>query len=131
VFWGAGYDFTAPTSIAGERRKNEFADDSANLSAGFIHAHGPVTYTVETAYSWMTKGGGEGGVVMLRPGLVLVIPRKFTFGSKGRWLLGAAVQLTHGPDGSDVRFSAKVRGNFDFLRLIGGRKTTPGDPAPK
>lgn len=125
VFWGAGYDFTATTPIPGERRKNEFADDSANLSAGFIHAHGPVTYTVETAYSWMTHGGGDGGVVMVRPGLVWTIPPRFTFGSRGRWLLGTAVQFTHGPDGSAIRVSAKVRGNFDFLRLIGGRKPSP------
>ena len=131
VFWGVGYDFTAPTTIAGERRKNEFAGDSANLSAGFIHARGPVTYTIETGYSWMTNGGGDGGVVMVRPGLVLVIPRKFTFGSKGRWLLGTAVQFAHGPDGADFRVSAKVRGNFDFLRLIGGRKSSAGDATSK
>jgi hypothetical protein len=131
VFWGAGYDLTAPTGIPGERRKNEFTGDSANLSAGFIHARGPVTYTIETGYSWMTNDGGDGGVVMLRPGLVWTIPPRFTFGSKGRWLLGTAVQFTHGPDGSDFRVSAKVRGNFDFLRLIGGRKSSAGDAPSK
>jgi hypothetical protein len=131
VFWGAGYDFTARTGIAGERRKNEFAEDNATLSGGFVHARGPVTYTVETAYNWMTTGGNGRGVATFRPGLVWVIPPKFTFGSRGRWLLGGAVQFTHGPDGSDVRFSAKVRGNFDFLRLIGGRKAPENPPGAK
>ena len=131
VFWGAGYDFTAPTGIPGERRKNEFADDSASLSAGFIHARGAVTYTVETGYSWMPGGGGDGGVAMVRPGLVWTIPPRFTFNSKGRWLLGAAVQFTHGPDGADFRLSAKVRGNFDFLRLIGGRRNPPSGATPR
>ena len=119
---------TARTGIAGERRKNEFAEDNATFSAVLLHARGPVTYTLETAYNRMTTGADSGGVMMVRPGLVWVIPRKFTFGSRGRWLLGGAVQFTHGPDGSDVRFSAKVRGNFDFLRLIGGRREPAGTP---
>lgn len=131
VFWGAGHDFTTRTGIAGERRKNEFAEDNATLSGGFVHARGPFTYTVETAYNWTTTGEERGGVVMVRPGVVWVIPRKFTFSSRGRWLLGGAVQFTHGPDGSDVRVSVKVRGNFDFLRLIGGRKAPEPAPAPR
>ena len=79
-------------------------------------------WTFETAHDWRTDARGDGRWIV-RPGLLWMIPPRFTFGSTGRWLLGGAVQFTRGPDGSDVRVSAKVRGNFDFLRLIGGRRS--------
>jgi hypothetical protein len=122
VFWGAGHSFIAPTSTPGERRRNEFSEDYATFSAGFVHARGAINWTFEIAHDWRTDASGDGRWIV-RPGLVWMIPPRFTFGSTGRWLLGGAVQFTRGPDGSDVRVSAKVRGNFDFLRLIGGRRS--------
>ena len=131
VFWGAGHDFTAATSIPGEKRRNEFPGDSTTVSAGLVRARGPLAYTWEAACRRESAGPGEGFVVTLRPGLVWHLPSRLTFGSSGRWLVGAALQLSHGPEGTDTRVSVKMRGNFDFLRVLGLGKSRRDPPAPK
>ena len=45
--------------------------------------------------------------------------------------VGAALQLSHGPEGTDARVSVKLRGNFDFLRVLGLGKSRRDGPAPK
>ena len=64
----------------------------------------------------------------LRPAVVWEIPRRYTFNSRGQWLLGFGLRFTEGPDGFDVGASAKVRVNFDFKRLFGLRKDRPAAP---
>ena len=67
-------------------------------------------------------------LVALRPSVVWVLPQRYTFSSKGKWLLGLGLRLTRGPDGNDVGLNAKLRVNFDFKRLLGLKKHTASAP---
>jgi hypothetical protein len=132
VFFGATYDFVAPTDIAGEFSKNQLTDDSAGVSGGLLWARGPVSYALECSYATMhVTVDSTRDIVTLRPGLVWVVPPAYTFGSRGKWLLGFALRISEGADGLDVGASAKVRVNFDFKRLLGRKATGPKNDAPR
>ncbi|MCE2863029.1 MAG: hypothetical protein RIR76_1352 [Verrucomicrobiota bacterium] len=131
VFWSASHDFTAATSIPGERPINEFPGDKSTVSGGLVRVKGPLAWTWEAACRREYAGAGDGVVVMLRPGVVWHLPSRLTFGSSGRWLVGAALQLSHGPEGTDAGVSVKMRGNFDFRRVLGLGKSRRAAPAPR
>ncbi len=123
VFWGFGYDDVTHTDVVGQLDKNDLRDDSIGLSGGVLWERGPTTYTLETTYH-TTRFTSDSNryVVGVRPGVVWTLPPKYTFHAKGKWLFGVALRLTHGPDGNDVGFGAKLRVNFDFKRLLGRKK---------
>jgi hypothetical protein len=125
LFFGAMYDDVAPTHIPGIIGKNQLDQDYVGISGGFLYTRGPLTYTFEAAYNTEhpTEDLGRDSLV-LRPGFVWVVPPRFTFGAKGKWLLGFSLKLAHGQDGNDIGASAKVRVNFDFKRLLGLKKKT-------
>lgn len=123
VFWGLGYDDVTATDVVGRLEKNDLRDDSLGFSGGVLWERGPTTYTLEATYQTThLTSDSDRYVVGLRPGVVWTIPPKYTFHAKGKWLLGVGLRLTHGPDGNDVGFSAKLRVNFDFKRLLGRKK---------
>ncbi|MES1168379.1 MAG: hypothetical protein ABUL61_04335, partial [Oleiharenicola lentus] len=126
VFTGFGWDAVTQTTTRGALEKNELGDDSINVSGGFLVERGPVTYALEANfYTTRFTASVNRDVYALRPSIVWVLPQKYTFGTKGKWLLGLGLRLTHGPDGNDVGLNAKLRVNFDFKRLLGRKK----DPA--
>lgn len=129
VFAGFGWDAVTQTTTRGSLDKNELGDDSVNLSGGVLWERGPVTYALEATYAttrFTTDVNRD--VYALRPSVVWVLPARYTFGSKGKWLLGMGLRLTHGPDGNDVGLNAKLRVNFDFKRLLGRKKHTASAP---
>jgi hypothetical protein len=124
VFWGVGYDDVTKTNVVGELTKNELGGDAVNASAGFLYERGTFTYTLETTYATMRPISDiDRDVFTIRPGIVWVIPQRFTFGAKGKWLLGFGLRASHGPDGYDYGASAKLRVNFDFKKLLGLKKS--------
>jgi len=129
-FWGVGSDLVNHTSILGRLQKNQLGDDTANATAGLVWTRGKFHYTLEGTVATSTGIGGpiDGTVCSLRPAVVWEIPRKYTFNSRGQWLVGFGLRFTDGPDGFDVGASAKVRVNFDFKRLFGLRKYRPASP---
>lgn len=129
VFWGLGYDDVTRTDVVGRLEKNDLRDDSLGLSAGVLWERGPTTYTFETTYQTARFTSDSNRYVLgLRPGVVWTLPPKYTFHARGKWLLGAGLRLTHGPDGNDVGFNAKLRVNFDFKRLLGRKKAPASAP---
>ncbi|MBL9214276.1 MAG: hypothetical protein JNG83_02250 [Opitutaceae bacterium] len=123
VFVGASYDDVAATDVAGRLTKNELGGDAVSLSGGFLYERGPLTYTLEASYATMHPTDDVGREVFtLRPGIIWVVPAKYTFGSEGKWLVGFGLRAAHGPDGYDFGANAKLRVNFDFKRLLGRRK---------
>jgi hypothetical protein len=126
VFTGFGWDAVTQTTTRGELEKNELGDDSINVTGGVLYERGPVTYALETTYA-TTRFTAQVNrdVYTVRPSIVWVLPAKYTLGSKGKWLLGLGLRLSHGPDGNDVGVNAKLRVNFDFKRLLGLKKNTP------
>ena len=127
VFTGFGFDDVTRTSTPGKLDKNELGDDSVNLSGGVLYVRGPLTYTLEAAYATTRLTAPVNrDVYSIKPGIVWVLPPKYTLGSHGKWLFGVALRISHGPDGNDVAVGAKLRVNFDFKRMFGLKK----DPAP-
>lgn len=125
VFLGLGADLINKTNITGRLEKNQLGDDTATLSAGWVWRRGPYHYTLEGAWTTTDGIGGprQGNVLSLRPGLIWEVPPEFTFHSKGQWLAGVGLRITHGPDGTDIGASAKLRVNFDFKQLFGRRRS--------
>ena len=129
VFGGFGWDDVTPVSTRGALEKNELGDDSVNLSTGVLWERGPVTYAVEATYATTRfTADVSRDVYALRPSVLWVLPEKYTFHSKGKWLFGMGLRLSHGPDGSDIGLNAKLRVNFDFKRLLGLKKTPASGP---
>ncbi|HWA28032.1 MAG TPA: hypothetical protein VG734_20440, partial [Lacunisphaera sp.] len=128
VFFGGGYEDVAYTSIPGLLRKNQLDADNVGVTGGFLYNHGAFTYSLEAGYNTEhpTEDIGK-DVLLLRPGVVWVVPERYTFGAKGKWLLGLSLRLSHGRDGNDIGAGAKLRVNFDFKRLL-GRKQEPASP---
>ena len=120
VFFGANYEDVADTEIPGRLRKNQLDADNVGVTGGFLYTHGALTYSLEAGYNTEHPTVDVGkDVFVLRPGLVWVVPERYTFGAKGKWLLGLGLRLGHGRDGYDLGASAKLRVNFDFKRLMG------------
>ncbi len=123
VFFGLNYEDITVTSTPGTLGKNQLNNDNLGVSGGFLYNRGPITYTLEAGYNTehLIRDLGR-DIIVLRPGLVWVVPAKYTFGAKGKWLLGFSLKLSHGQEGYDVGAGAKVRVNFDFKRLLGRKK---------
>ena len=120
IFGGVGYDETTQITSRGELDKNELGDDSVNLSTGVLWERGTTTYALEATYATTRfTADVKRGVYALRPSVLWVVPEKYTFHSKGKWLLGVGLRFSHGPDGSEIGLNAKLRVNFDFKRLLG------------
>ncbi len=129
VFGGFGWDDVTQTTTRGALDKNELGDDSINATAGVLWERGPMTYALETTYATTRfTSDVNRDVYALRPSVIWVLPKKYTFGSKGKWLLGAGLRFSHGPDGNDIGVNAKLRVNFDFKRLLGLKKKAPSGP---
>ena len=129
VFAGGGWDAVTQTTTRGALEKNELGDDSINLTGGFLYERGPVTYAFEaTYYTTRFTAPVNRDVYAVRPSLVWALPPKYTFGAKGKWLLGLGFRLSHGPDGNDLGVNAKLRVNFDFKRLLGLKKSAIAAP---
>lgn len=127
VFWSLGLDEVRLTRLPMSLRKNELGADAGTISGGFLRERGAMTYTLEAAWtSSRISGRFDHDVFTLRPGLVWVVPPRFTWGDSGRWLVGAGLRLSDGPDGFDVGVNAKLRVNFDFRRFW--RKIVPREP---
>lgn len=129
VFSAFSWDDVTRTSIPGLLEKNALGDDSLKFSGGVLYVRGSVTYTVEAAYATTRLTAAVNrDVYSLRPAVVWVLPPKYTFGARGKWLLGVGLRLSHGSDGNDIGLSAKLRVNFDFKRLLGRKKAAASGP---
>ncbi len=129
VFTNLRYDDVTRTATLGLLSENELGDDSLGLSGGVLYVRGPLTYTLEAAYATtQLTSSVNRKAYSLKPGLVWVVPPKYTLGARGKWLLGVAVRFSEGPEGGDVGLSAKLRVNFDFKRLLGIKKETASQP---
>lgn len=125
IFGGAGWDDVTRVSDRGKLEKNELGDDSINVSGGVLWERGTTTYALEATYATTRfTADVNRDVYALRPSVLWVLPEKYTFHSKGKWLLGVGLRFSRGPDGNDIGLNAKLRVNFDFKRLL-GRKPEP------
>jgi hypothetical protein len=117
-------DFVERTSTRGEIRKDQFGEDSWTVTPGMVWNREPFNYTLELSYTTTALlSDTNKNLVSIRPAVTWNLPKKLTFNSKGRWVIGLGVRVSNGPRGTDVGLSAKLRGEFDLKKFLGWRAT--------
>ncbi|MCF7688924.1 MAG: hypothetical protein K9M98_11945 [Cephaloticoccus sp.] len=117
IFWSVGSDNVSQTDLPVVLDKNELGDDSLNVSGGFVWQRKALSYTLELSYaSTRLTGIIDRDVFSVRPGIVWKVPSRYTFNSKGQWLLGLGTRVSYGSDGTDYGVSGKLRVSFDFKK---------------
>jgi len=110
-------DVMKKSSVAGTFRKDDPHSTSMIFSTGFVLDRYPYHWTLETGYQTTSLvGKGNKQFVYVRPGFAWDLPRKLTFDSHGRWLIGASIKITEGPDGTRLDSGGKLRGEFGITR---------------
>lgn len=112
-------DVMEKSSVAGTFRKDDAHSTSMIFGTGFVLDRYPYHYTLETGYQTTSLVGKDNKqFVYVRPGFAWDIPRRFTFDSHGRWLIGGSIKITEGPDGTRLDTGGKLRGEFSITRLF-------------
>lgn len=110
-------DVMKKSSVAGTFRKDDPHSTSMIFSTGFVLDRYPYHWTLETGYQTTSLVGKDNKqFVYVRPGFAWDLPRKLTFDSHGRWLIGASIKITEGPDGTRLDSGGKLRGEFGITR---------------
>jgi hypothetical protein len=117
VFWGGGYDIVRETDVLGDDMPFELHASSVGVTGGFVYDHKDFSYTFESNVGTTRfTGSQKQDTILLRPGIIWRVPRKYTFNAKGQWLLGIGLRLQTGTDGTSFGASGRARLNFDFGR---------------
>jgi hypothetical protein len=123
IFWGLTTDIIGQTDVIGRLDDKDLRDSNQKFSGGFVYTQGTTNYTFEAGYSTTRIWGStREDVYSIRPGIVFRVPPRYTLGSEGEWIFGAAIPVSYGPDGIDVGVAVKLRLDFDFKRMIRGDK---------
>lgn len=110
-------DLMEKSSVPGTFRKNDPHSTNMIFGTGFVLDRFPYHYTLETGYQTTSLVGKDNKqFVFVRPGFAWDLPRRLTFDSHGRWLLGISVKITEGPDGTRLDSGGKIRGEFSISR---------------
>lgn len=117
IFWSTGVDIVTTSHVPGLRPENELGDSSNQFTGGFVWDHGRTHTTLEASYATTRLIGDiDRDVFSLRPGLVWEVPPQWVPGGRARWLIGAGLRATFGPDGTDFGASMKVRVDANLKR---------------
>jgi hypothetical protein len=118
-FLSFGADLVSDSSVPGTVRSNTPRSDAMGVSPGFLYDGGAFKYTLVLNYSTTALiGSGNQHFYGVNPSVLWELPKKLTFNSSGKWVVGLGYKWTHGPDGTDSGTSVKLRGEFKFTRLF-------------
>ena len=118
-FVSFGADFVSDSTVPGVIGRNLPHSDAMGVSPGFIYDAGSLKYTLVLNYSTTSLiGSGNHHYYAANPSVLWELPKKLTFNSSGRWVVGLGYKWSHGPEGSDTGTSLKLRGEFKFTRLL-------------
>jgi hypothetical protein len=116
-------DFTAGTEFRGTRRQNALLDDALTLTSGLVWRGDRLAATLEITGIRSAFGSKEDSTVLaVRPGISWQLSGSKWFRSEGRWTVGLAPKFRFGPDGTEVEFNVKFRGDFDFKKWLGRKR---------
>jgi hypothetical protein len=122
-------DYMDKSGIAGTFRKNDAHSTNLTFGTGFVVDRFPYHYTLETGYQTTSLVGRDNQqFVYVRPGFAWDLPRRLTFNSRARWLLGVSFKITEGPDGTRIDSGGKIRGEFSLRRWFGKEKAAAAGP---
>lgn len=111
-------DWVIRSSIPGEVPRNRWATHSMGISPGFIFERGDFKYSLVTTYMTSSLvGRGSYNYYSINPSVLWQVPPGLLRGLPGTWVFGMGVKWEEGPDDSDLKLSAKLRGEFDLPRL--------------
>ena len=120
VFVSPSLDLMDKSSVAGTFRKNDPQSSSLTLGGGLVYDRYPYHYTLEAGYQTTSLVGRDNQqFFFIRPGFAWDLPRRLTFDSHGRWLVGLGAKFTFGPDGTRIDSGGKIRGEFSIRRWFG------------
>jgi hypothetical protein len=115
-----GADFVSDTSVAGYLAPNLPRSHSVGVAPGFIYDAGPLKYTLVLNYTTTAPFGKVSDhYFTASPGVLWRLPSKLSFGTDANWVVGFGMKWSDGPSGNDFGTSVKVRGEFNFHRVIG------------
>ena len=124
MFWGTGIDLVESTRIAGTYGRNQFLDNNARVTAGFVVDRARLHYTFESSVA--TNRGltsGHDDVISLRPGIIWESPQKHHLNGRSNLVVGFGLNVQFGPNGNTLGGSLKLRYNLDLKALLGrGRR---------
>ena len=119
TFCGAGLDLVTTSHITGTPSRNTPRDSSMNFTAGAIYDLGQFKYTLSTTYaSTALIGNTTQNFFYLRPSVLWYVPRKYTFNSKTRWIVGLGARVSWGPDGNEISVSNRLRAEITFRQVM-------------
>ena len=114
-FWGVGLDLVSRTSIRGVLPENALGENANQFRLGGVWESDRLSYTFETTFATTRLLGDKNrDLITVRPGIIWKVPRKYTFDSKGNWILGFAVRSAYGRDGLDMGVALKIKINLEF-----------------
>lgn len=126
TFAGAGMDLVSTSNVIGTPVRNQPLDDSMNFTSGVIYDLGQVKWTLTATYATTALlGDTTEHFYYLRPNVLWYVPRKYTFHSRTQWILGLGLRASHGPDGTEVSFSNRVRAEITFRQVMDKLRRKP------
>jgi len=115
IFLGFRADEVTRTSLPGEFAKNALRGSSAGITGGWVLDRDRLHYTFEASYDTTRLTGTTAlDVFTLRPGVLWEIPAHRSSNYRSNWLIGVAVNGTHGPGGNSLGASFKLRYSSDL-----------------
>lgn len=118
------------SSVPGSFQRNQPHRDSLSVAPGFLWERGAFKYTLVCTYTTTALiSRGSTNILSINPSVLWQLPPALVFHTTGRWIVGAGVRVTTGPDGTEVSTGAKLRGEFSLSRLFGKSPASAGAPA--
>lgn len=119
IFVGLRGDHVTRTKLPGEFATNAFRESSAGITGGWVVDRDNWHYTLEASYDTTRLTGDTAvDIASLRPGVIWEIPTRRDRRQLSHWTTGVSLNVTHGPGGTSLGASFKLRYNRDIKTRV-------------
>jgi len=118
-FVSYGIDFVSNSDVVDTLKGGSLEASTWFITPGVLWQRGAFDYSLETTFSstWGLDSRDEYAVTV-RPGIKWILPRRLTFNSHSRWIVGVSVNATYGTSGSDFGSSLRLQTDFNFKHFL-------------